>query len=98
MEVEAGSALALGSDSAAAPCEVSAVSFHPVRAEVSVAAAGLRGCELVEACALSGEILVRTRLERRVQHLRHQHVGTGGGRRSALTLLVLAYDDGNVEV
>ena len=98
MEVQAGSVLALGSGSATAPYQVSAVSFHPVRAEVSVAAAGLRGCELVEACAHSGEILARTRLERRVQHLRHQHVGTGGGRRSALTLLVLAYDDGNVEV
>ena len=32
-----------------------------------------------------------------MQHLRHQHVGTGGGRQ-VLSLLVLAYDDGNVEV
>jgi hypothetical protein len=94
MEVGVGNFITLG----AGLYEVLALSFHPQRGEVCVATASPCGCELIEADAVSGDVLVRTPLGRRsVRHLQHQVVGSaeGGG---GSTVLVLAYDGGDVEV
>lgn len=93
MEAGVGGVITLGEG----VYEVLALSFHPLRGEVCVAAASPCGCELIEADAVRGDVLVRTPLGRRVRHLGHQVVGSGdGGGRSAV--LVLAYDGGDVEV
>ena len=54
------------------------------------------GYELIEADAVSGDILVRTPVGRRAQHLRHQLVGAG--LPGEHTILISAYDTGEVEV
>ena len=87
MQVAVGGVVGLG-----AAGELLALSFHPGRDELCVAAAGAHGHELIEADAITGQVLVRTPLARRVRHLWHQLSG------GSAAVLILAYDGGDLEV
>jgi len=93
MDADVGGVITLG----VGAYEVLSLSFHPLRSEVCVVEAGAGGCELIEADAISGDILVRTPLVRRVRHVWHQLVGASKGRGGSC-VLVLAYEGGDVEV
>jgi hypothetical protein len=94
MDVRFGGEIVFGHE----PFEVLAISLHPLRATVFVAACSAGGCELIEADCVHGDILARTPLSRRVRHLRHQVVKADEGRATDGTMLILAYEDGDVEV
>lgn len=86
MQVAVGGVVGLGAS------EVLALSFHPGRDELVMAAAGAHGYELIEADAITGHVLARTPLMRRLRHLWHQLSGTDAA------VLILAYDCGDIEV
>jgi hypothetical protein len=86
MQVAVGGVVGLGAS------EVLAMSFHPCRDELCLAVAGAHGYELIEADAISGHVIARTPLMRRLRHLWHQLSGTDAA------VLILAYDGGDIEV
>ncbi len=86
MQVAVGGVVGLGAS------EVLALSFHPGRDELCLAVAGVHGYELIEADAITGHVLARTPLMRRLRHLWHQLSGTDAA------VLILAYDCGDIEV
>ena len=85
MQVAVGGVVGLGAS------EVLAMSFHPCRDELCLAVAGAHGYELIEADAISGHVIARTPLMRRLRHLWHQLSGTDAA------VLILAYDCGDIE-
>jgi len=95
MEPSAISAVAL--DGAAdfgppgGPAEVSALCFHPSLPLVTLAATGAQGSEVIQADALSGEVLLRVRTRRYVRILRHFDLGESA-------VLVVAFSSGDIEV
>jgi hypothetical protein len=97
MEPSAISAVAL--DGAAdfgppgGPAEVSALCFHPSLPLVTLAATGAQGSEVIQADALSGEVLLRVRTRRYVRILRHFDNGVDDS-----AVLVVAFSSGEIEV
>ncbi|KAJ1487111.1 hypothetical protein T484DRAFT_1745253 [Baffinella frigidus] len=99
MEPSAISAVALDGAGAAdlgqpgGPAEVSALCFHPSLPLVTLAATGPQGSEVMQADALSGEVLLRVRTRRHVRILRHFDLGDVDS-----AVLVVAFSSGDIEV